>query len=91
MHDMSAPSYKDLRKVVRMNHIKNCPVSIEDIGLAERIFGKNVPVLKGKTVRPKSKEVNKKDVIDLPSELEIKEVDLAIGRLRRDGGLPQLH
>ena len=59
MHNMSAPSYKDLRKVIRMNHIKNCPVSIEDIGLAERIFGKDVPVLKGKTVRPKSKEVNK--------------------------------
>ena len=78
MHDMSAPSYKDLRKVIRMNHIKNCPVSIEDIGLAERIFGKDVPVLKGKTVRPKSKEVNKKDVIDLPSELEIKEGDLSI-------------
>ena len=61
-----------------MNHIKNCPVSIEDIGLAEQIFGKDVPVLKGKTVRPKSKEVNKNDMIDLPSELDIKEVDLAI-------------
>ena len=78
MHGMSAPTYADLGKVVRMNLIKNCPVSMEDIRLAEKVFGRDVPVLKGKTVRPRSKQVNRDDLIDLPKELCIKEVDLAI-------------
>ena len=49
LHDLLAPSYADLRKVLRMNLLKNCPVSSDDVKLAQKIFGKDVAVLKGKS------------------------------------------
>ena len=36
-----------------MNAIKNCPITLQDIKIAEQIFGKNINTLKGKTVRNK--------------------------------------
>ena len=78
MHNVSAPSYADLNKMLRMNLIKNCPVGCEDIVLAEKIFGKDVSVLKGKSVRPRPKVVTREDMIDLPKELTIVETELAI-------------
>ena len=61
--------------------MKNCPVSHEDVELAMGMFGKDVAVIKGKDMRPKSASVNKEDAIDLPPELLIKETELAIGVL----------
>jgi hypothetical protein len=31
----------------------NCPITIEDINIAEEIYGKDVPSLKGKITRSK--------------------------------------
>ena len=78
LHDLSAPSYADINKMIRMNLIKNCPVGCADVKLAQEIFGKDVAVLKGKSVRPKPNAATKNDVIDLPSELIISETELAI-------------
>ena len=78
LHDLSAPSYADLRKLLRMNLLKNCPVSHENVVLAQRIFGKDVAVLKGNEVKPKPPVVNKADVVDLPPELMIVAAELAI-------------
>ena len=52
LHDLSAPSYDDLRKLLRMNLLKNCPVTHEDVVLAKKSFGKYVAVLKGKEKNP---------------------------------------
>ena len=78
LHDLSAPSYADLRKLLRMNFLKTCPVSHKDFVLAQRIFGKDVAVLKGKEVKPRPPVVHKYDVVDLPQELMIVTVELAI-------------
>ena len=37
--------------MVRTNMIKNCPVTTADIEIADKIFGPDLPTLKGKTVR----------------------------------------
>ena len=33
--------------------IKNCPVTIEDVNIAEKIFGADIGTMKGKTTRKK--------------------------------------
>jgi hypothetical protein len=51
-----------------MNSIKNNPVTTEDIEIAEKIFGPDIPSLKGKTTRRKPVPVIE-DYIDIPKEL----------------------
>merc|ERR1739836_209939 len=42
-HDLSAPSYSDLKVWIRSNQGKNNSVSTEDVVLAEKIFKADVP------------------------------------------------
>ena len=51
-----------------MNAIKDCPITIEDITIAEKVFGKDINSLKGKTTRSKSVPVVH-DVIEIPPEI----------------------
>ena len=48
---LSYPSLKDFKWVIRSNQIKNCPVTIENIDVALKVWGKNIAALKGKTTR----------------------------------------
>jgi len=45
------PSTADLRRYIKNNLIVNYPVTIDDINRAEAIYGSQVALLKGKTVR----------------------------------------
>jgi len=49
LHTLACPTVQDLKSIIRMNSIKNCPVTIDDINLADKIFGKDIDSLKGKT------------------------------------------
>jgi hypothetical protein len=40
-----------MKSIVKSNLIVNCPVTVEDIDRAEKIYGPSVPILKGKTTR----------------------------------------
>ncbi len=51
------PSTKDFIKIIEMNLLPNCPVTREDVIIAEKIFGPDVGSLKGKTVRRSTKHV----------------------------------
>ena len=42
------PSMDDFKRIIRTNGLKNCPVTMEDINIAEKIFEKDVSTLKGK-------------------------------------------
>ena len=36
------PSINDYKSIIKMNTIRNCPITMEDIDIAEKIFGKNI-------------------------------------------------
>jgi hypothetical protein len=76
---LGCPSDADLKKVIRLNMIKDCPVVEEDVVLAEKIFGKDVAVLKGKTTSTKPKPVIH-DTIAISKALKMaqKEVTLCV-------------
>ena len=50
MHTLGCPSVAYLKHIIKINAIKDCPVTVDDIILAEKIFGPDVASLKGKTV-----------------------------------------
>ena len=51
-----------------MNSVQDCPVTIEDIKLAEAIYGPDVPSLKGKVTRGRPSPVVE-DIVEIPAEL----------------------
>ena len=55
--DLCYPSWKDFKWVIRSNHIKDCPVTVEDFDVALKISGKNITALKEKTARSKPNTV----------------------------------
>ena len=78
-HILTAPDMVELKVLLRQNIMRSCPVEVDDVNLVDAIFGKDVPTLKGKSTRPKTKQT--KDVkIELPEELESrkKELELAM-------------
>jgi hypothetical protein len=64
---LSYPSMKDFKWVTRINQIKDCPVTIQDIDVATKIWGKNVAALKGKTTRSNTHPVTR-DYVKVPKE-----------------------
>ena len=47
------PSDKDYTWVINRNHIKNCPVTFQDVDVAQKVWGKNIAALKGNTTPEK--------------------------------------
>ena len=67
-HIVGTPTVENFKSLLRMNVIKNCPVTTEDVNIAEKIFGKDISSLKGKSTRRKPKSV-RADLIEIPKEL----------------------
>jgi hypothetical protein len=65
---LSYPSMKDFKWVIQRNQIKYCPVTIQDIDVATKIWGKNIAALKGKTTRSRTHPVTR-DYMKVPKEL----------------------
>jgi hypothetical protein len=61
-------SMKDFRWIIRSNQIKDCPMTIQYIDVAMKIWGKNIASLKGKTTRRKTHPVAR-DYVKVPKEL----------------------
>ena len=76
-HNISTPSIEDFKSIIRMNAIANCPITTEDITIAERIYGKDIGSLKGKTVRTKPTPVIK-NYIKIPQELITKHENIKL-------------
>ncbi len=68
LHTLGCPTIQDLKAVLRMNAINNCPVTINTVDLAEKIYGKDVASIKGKTTRRKPTPVMN-DIVEIPQEL----------------------
>jgi hypothetical protein len=65
---LSYPFMKDLKWLIRSNHIKYCPVTIQNIDDATTIWGKNIAALKGKNTRSKTHPVAR-DYVKVPKKL----------------------
>ena len=76
-HAIGNPSLKDYKAIIRMNMIRNCPVTEEDINIAEKIFGKDISTLKGKSVRTTPVPVVK-DYIKIPKAIMEKHQDVEL-------------
>jgi hypothetical protein len=74
---LGCPSDADLKTVIRLNVIKDCPVVQDDIVLAEKIFGKDIVILKGKTTRKNPIPVVN-DTIAVPKGLKGAQKDVTI-------------
>ena len=58
-----------------MNLIKNCPITVEDIGNSEKFFRVEIPSMKGKVTRQKPIPVVE-DMIEIPQELRMTQVSV---------------
>ena len=67
-HNVGTPAVKNFKSLLKANMIKNCPVTIEDVNIAEKIFGPSMLSLKGKSMRRTPKPV-RADVIEMPPKL----------------------
>ena len=74
-HSIDNPLMESFNKILRTNGLRNCPVTIEDINIAENIFGKDVSTLKGNTTRRKSNIVIN-DYLEVPEELKKAQVNM---------------
>ena len=52
--NLGYPSMKDFKWVIQSNQIKDCPITVDDIVTAHKIWGKDIAALKGKTTRSKA-------------------------------------
>ena len=76
-HIVGMPTVENFKVLLRMNAIHNCPVMVEDVKIAERIFGPNMSSLKGKSTRRKPKPV-RKDLVEIPAEITEKHCDIEL-------------
>jgi hypothetical protein len=51
--NLGYPSMKDYKWVIQSNQIKDCPVTVDDVVAANKIWGKDIAAIKGKTTRTK--------------------------------------
>jgi hypothetical protein len=67
-HARGTPSLKDFKSNITSNMVKKLPITIDDINIAEKVFGLDVGELKGKTTRQKPAPVVS-DYVKIPKEL----------------------
>ena len=67
-HALGTPSIHDFKAMLQLNTIANNPVTLNDIKMAENIFGPDIGAIKGKTTRQTPAPVVE-DYIDIPAEL----------------------
>ena len=65
---LGTPTVRDMKTAITTNAIKNVPVTVKDIDLAEQIFGPDLGTLKGKTTRRKPLPMVT-DQVAIPPEL----------------------
>jgi hypothetical protein len=67
----------NLKAMIRMNLIKNCVVTTEDVNLAMKAYGPDISGIKGKTTRRKPTTVVD-NTVEIPEELLEIQQDLKV-------------
>ena len=57
-HIVGCPTVENFKHILRQNIIRNCPVTIGDVNIADKIYGANIGALKCKTNRNMPTPVN---------------------------------
>ena len=79
-HMIGRPSTREFIQIVEKHLLPNCPISRDDIMAAEKIFGPDTGILKGKTVRKGPEHVDPAmSEIGLPSELLAQYRNVVVG------------
>ena len=68
------PTVENFKVLLHMNAIRNCPVMVEDVKIAERILHVKP---EGKSTRRKPKPV-RKDLVEIPAEITEKHHDIEV-------------
>ena len=76
-HIIGMPTVENFKALLCMNTTQNCPVTVKDVKIAERIFGPDMLSLKGKSTRRKPKPV-RKDLVEVPAEITEKHHDIEL-------------
>jgi hypothetical protein len=84
---LACPSDFDLANAIEHNVIGNNPFTRRDVRIAKKIFGPDVPSMKGKTVKRKSKMPREDDISDIPPVImkEYSDVHLSIDIMHVNG------
>ena len=65
---LAYPSESDFKWILKSNQVQECPVTAEDAVTATKIWGPDVPSLKGKTTR-KTPTTVPTDIVEVPVEI----------------------
>jgi hypothetical protein len=84
---LACPSDFDLANAIEHNVIGNNPFTRRDVRIAKKIFGPDVPSMKGKTVKRKSIMPREDDISDIPPSIlkEYSTVHLSIDIMHVNG------
>ena len=63
---LGCPTVTDLKTIIKTNAIEDCPVTLGDLELAQKIYGPDIASLKGKTTRRKPKQAHVEDEVAIP-------------------------
>ena len=82
LHSVGFPSFPALKHALTANSIKDCPVLPAHVDLAQKIYGKDVASIKGKTTRRKPTAVENTTITIPPELLQAQQsVDLCMDAL----------
>lgn len=86
LHTIGCPTIADLTKIISIKTILNCPITTEDVNIAEKIYRPDIASIKGKATRRKPNLVVK-EYVEIPNKLIMKqkEVDLCIDTMEING------
>ncbi len=65
---LAFPSNADMKWAIQSNLIKDCLVTVKDMGMVIKVWGPSIAMLKGKTVMT-TPPVVRQDVIEIPKEI----------------------
>ena len=66
---LGMPGYKKFFRALTENHIKDCPITIDDAKRALHIYGPDVSHLKGKTTRRRPEPIPITDLVPIPEDV----------------------
>ena len=76
-HNVGTPTVASFKVMLKTNIIQNCPITINNMTIAKKIFRPSMSSLKGKSTRKKPKPV-RQDLIKIPQELMEKPHDIEL-------------